>query len=112
MRLQNSSIMRHRVEIWQNKKSDKPNRLGQYEIKPTLYGTAWAGIQPKTYTLLRGRMGDTELLNTTHLIYMRYRTDLTPDMWIMYNGQRYNITYIMDADYSHKRLELYCEVVL
>lgn len=112
MRLQTASILKQRVEIWHNAKSEKPNRLGQYELVPTLYATTWAGIQPKTYTLLRGRTGDTELLNTTHLIYMRYRTDLTPDMWIMYKGQRYNITYIMDMDYTHKRLELYCEVVV
>lgn len=112
MRLQLSSMLRQKVEIWYNGKSDKPNRLGQYEIKPTMLCTAYAGIQPKTGTLLRGRTGDTELLNTTHVIYMRYRTDLTPDMWIMYNGQRYNIIYIMDSDYSHKRLEIYTEVVL
>lgn len=112
MRLQNSSIMKHKVEVWYNSKSETPNRLGQYENKPKLYCTMWAGIQPKTYTLLRGRAGDTELLNTTHIIYTRYRKDLKNDMWIIYKGQRYNITYIMDADFNKKRLEIYTEVVL
>lgn len=112
MRLQNASNLKHRVEVWYNGKSDKPNRLGQYENVPKQLTTMWAAIIPKTYTLLRGRTADTELLNTTHIIQCRYREDITSDMWIMYKGKRYNITYVMDKDFNNKTLEIYCEVVI
>ena len=43
---------------------------------------------------------------------MRYCKDITPDMWFVYDGVRYNILYIMDPYLDHERLEIFCEVLL
>ena len=69
-------------------------------------------VIPQTGSLLSGRTADTTLSRTTHKIVMRYCKDITPDMWFVYDGIRYNILYIMDPYLDHERLEIFCEVLL
>lgn len=107
-----SSMLNKRVEIWHNVKSDTKDRLGQYPTEDKLYRIAYAGVIPQTGSLLSGRAADTTLSRTTHKVVMRYCTDLTADMWFMYEGVRYNILYIMDPYLDHERLEVFCEVVV
>ena len=107
-----STITNKRVEIWHNVKSETTDRLGQYPIVEELYTKISAGIVPQTGNLLNGRVADTTLARTTHKVIMRYRKDITPDMWVMFEGVRYNILYILDPYSNHERLELFCEVLL
>lgn len=107
-----SSMLTKRVEIWHNVKSDTKDRLGQYPTEDKLYKVAYAGVIPQTGSLLNGRAADTTLSRTTHKIVMRYTKNITPDMWFMYDGVRYNILYILDPYLDHERLEVFCEVVV
>lgn len=107
-----SSILNKRIEIWQNVKSDTKDRLGQYPTEDKLYRIAYAALIPQTGSLLNGRAADTTLSRTTHKVVMRYCNDITPDMWFIYDGVRYNILYIMDPYLDHERLEVFCEVVV
>ena len=107
-----SSILNKRVEVWHTVKSTVKDRLGQYPQEDKLYRTAYAGVIPQTGSLLSGRTADTTLSRTTHKIVMRYCKDITPDMWFMYDGVRYNILYIMDPYLDHERFEVFCEVLL
>lgn len=107
-----STELTKRVEFWHNVKHNERNRLGQYPIEPVLYQTVYAAIIPQTGSLLSGRAADTTLSRTTHKIKIRYRNDITPDMWIVYQGVRYDILYVLDPNLNHERLEIFCEVKL
>lgn len=99
-----------RVEIWHRVASDTRNELGQKPVEDRLFDTVYAGIIPQTGSLLTGRTADTDLSRTTHKVIMRYRADLSPDMWIIVEKVRYDILYIMDPFLNHERLEVFCEV--
>lgn len=105
-----STILHTKVERWHNILSDQENDLGQRYLQPTKVGDVWAAVIPQTGTLLRGRVADTTLARTTHKIVIRYDSTLKADEWFVYNGQRYNILYIMDPYLNHERLEVFCEV--
>lgn len=99
-----------RVEIWHSVRSLTKDALGQYPIVDTKYIDTFAAIIPQTGSLLTGRTADTTLSRTTHKIKLRYRNDIVPDMWVMADGVRYDILYILDPNLDHERLELFCEV--
>lgn len=107
-----STMLNKRVEIWHSVKSSTRDELGQYPVVDELYTTVWAGVVPQTGNLLNGRVADTTLARTTHKIIMRYRNDIKPDMWVMFEGVRYNILYVLDPYSNHERLEVFAEVLL
>lgn len=106
-----TSMLNRKIELWHNGKATEKNELGQYDIVDTKLKDIWAGVIPQTGSLLSGRSADTALTETTHKIITRYRTDIKPDMWFVYSGQRYNILYILDPYNNHERLEIFCKVV-
>lgn len=106
-----SSMLNKRLEFWQRGKSDTMNELGQYPITDNLKYTLWGNITPQTGSLLNGRTADTCLTKTTHKITIRYNSDITSDMWVMFNNTRYNILYILDPYEDNERMEIFCEVV-
>lgn len=106
-----SSMLNKRLEFWKRGKASEPNRLGQYPLTEECKFTVWGNITPQTGSLLNGRTGDTTLTKTTHKISVRYNKSITSDMWIMYNGERYDILYILDPYEDNERMEIFCEVV-
>ena len=107
-----STMLNKRVEVWHREKSKTKDELGQYPVEDKLFGTFYAGIVPQTGKLLAGRVADTELARTTHKIVMRYNKNIKEDMWIMHEGVRYDIIYILDPYANHERIEVFCEVVV
>ena len=107
-----ATMMKNRVTFYHNVRSDTRDALGQFPTVDTQYATVWAAILPQTGSLLSGRTAETTLSRTTHKVITRYRADITPDMWIIADGVRYNILYIMDPNLDHERLEIFCEVVI
>lgn len=105
-----SSMLQHIAELWHNVESSEMDELGQYPIVPTLIGNVYCAVVPQTGSLLSGRMADTTLSRTTHKIVIRYRADIKPDMWLVIEGQRYDILYILDPYLNKERLEIFCEV--
>lgn len=106
-----TTMLNRKVEIWCNGKATEKNELGQYDTVETKLKEIWAAVIPQTGSLLSGRSADTEFSQTTHKIVTRYRRDLKPDRWFVYDGQRYNILYILDPYNNHERLEIFCKVV-
>lgn len=107
-----SSMLKDKVTIWRNGLSKEKNALGQRDIVDEKVCTVWAAVIPQTGSLLSGRTAGTELTKTTHKVVIRYRSDVTKDMWITYKGQRYNIIYPLDPYNNRERLEIFCEVLL
>ena len=107
-----STLLQHEAEIHANRKAKEMNELGQFPIVDTVIGNLYCGVIPQTGTLLSGRVADTTLARTTHKIVCRYRDDITPDMWLIIEGQRYDILYVMDPYLNKERLEIFTGVVI
>lgn len=107
-----STLLQHHAEIHANRKSTTMNELGQYPIVDTVIGNMHCGVIPQTGGLLSGRTAETTLARTTHKVVGRYRNDIEPDMWLIIEGQKYNILYVMDPYLNKERLEIFTEVVI
>ena len=90
--------------------AEEKDETGQYPAEEQTVAAVWCQVVPQTGSLLTGRPGETVLARTTHKIVMRYRKDITPDMWVEVDGERYDILYILDPYLKHISLELFCEV--
>ena len=89
---------------------EEKDETGQYPAEEKTVVAVWCQVVPQTGSLLTGRPGETVLARTTHKIVMRYRKDITPDMWVEVEGEKYDILYILDPYLKHISLELFCEV--
>ncbi len=107
-----ASMLQHKAEVMFNGESEVMDDLGTYPIVEKCLDTVYCAVIPQTGSLLSGRVADTTLARTTHKVVTRYRNDITPDMWLMIDGVRYDILYIMDPYLNKERLEIFCEVVV
>lgn len=105
-----ASDLRHRGLIRRMGQGPDRDDLDQFPAEPETVCSVWCAVIPQTGSLLNGRPAETELARTTHKIVMRYRKDITPDMWVEVDGARYDILYVMDPYHDRKTLELFCEV--
>lgn len=106
-----ASILNRKIEIYQPVQGEE-NELGQREIAEKLIDTVYASIVPQTGSMIHGRAADTVLTRVTHKFIIRYRFDLTTDMYIKYEGHRYDIIYLLDPYANHERLEIFTEGVI
>lgn len=103
-----TSQLNRKLELWQRLKSDERDELGQNKICDRFVRYVWAAVIPQTGTLLSGRPADTELSQTTHKIKCRYIREIKSDMWFVYDGEQYDILYILDPYLKHEILEIFC----
>ena len=116
--------LNRRVEIWGRVKAVETNEddetidvideLGQNDFTDTKLVTVWAGVIPRTGSLLTARPADTILSKTTHKIIIRYSAykDLSIKNWIIYQGHRFNIDYILNPYFKNEFLEIFCNEVI
>lgn len=107
-----ASMLQHNAKVMVNKESHEMDELGTYPIVETCHAEVCCAVIPQTGGLLNGRTADTTLSRATHKVITRYRGDIKPDMWLMIEGVRYDILYIMDPYLNKERLEIFCEVVI
>lgn len=105
----NSAKFRHIVEIIEQEKTDKKNKLGEQITRKVVKATIFASFENKTGNMLYGRAGDSKLSNTTHKISYRYENYpyLKETQTIRINNQNYNIEYIDDLDNKHEIIEVF-----
>lgn len=108
--MQTSTRLNRRAEIKVRAKSAQKDELGQYPIIEQTVAEVWCGVIPQTGSMLSGRQADTILTRTTHKVTIRYRDDIRPEMWLMIDGVRYDILYVLDPYVRHEVLEIFCEV--
>lgn len=90
-----ASRLKNRIEIW------TPGEIeGEYGIEPDpkKVKTIWANIVPQSGSLINGE-ANTEYNNTKFKIKVR-KTDLKSSYYIMFQGRRYDIDYIL-PDYKN-----------
>ena len=101
--------MRCRVEIWYN--AQTKNELLEMSNVPTKLFTVWAEIIPQTGKL-QNAQADTILSKVTHKIIIRYNSQIKQDMWIIYKGHKFYISYILNPYFRNESLEIFAEEVI
>lgn len=108
--MQLSTSLNRRCTVKVKERSSEKDRLGQYPIEEKTVCEVPCGVVPQTGSMLSGRQAETILTRTTHKVIIRYRDDIREEMWLMIEGVRYDILYILDPYLRHEQLEIFCEV--
>lgn len=107
---QPSTKLNRIASIMHYAKTEQKDELGQYPVIEAEYARVWAGVTPQTGSMLNNRQADTVLTKTTHKVTIRHMTGLSEDMWLMIDGVRYDILYIINPYLSNETCEIFCEV--
>lgn len=96
-----------RIQIWGKKKVETILKENSYD--DVLLKSCWASIVPKTGSLISGRPADTIVSKTTHMIKIRYNSwpGLKSKDWIIFNGHRYDIDYILNPYFKNEFYEIF-----
>lgn len=98
-----AGMLRHSIE-WQQEQTTPDGMGGQTRAWATV-ATVRAFIKPTTGNE-RWHAMRTEA-NVTHRIFMRYRSDLTPAMRIVYNGRAFQVKAVLNIEERNKWLEVH-----
>ena len=99
------------LELWCNQRTQ--NELLEDGIAPTKIRNVWCEVIPQTGQMQRAQ-ADTLLTNCTHKVKLRYLSgkDITPDMWLMFRGRRFDIKYILNPRLANEDLEIFVQEVI
>lgn len=108
----NPGELNKRINIWGKIIVTTTLKEDSYEdvcLKP-----CWASIVPQTGSLISGRPADTVVSKTTHKIKIRYSSypNLKEDNWIIYNGHRFYIDYILNPYFKNEFYEIFVHEVI
>jgi len=97
-----------RVEVWG--KTKKENAVFETTYEDKKLKTIWAQIVPQTGKL-QAQQADTVLSNTSHKIVCRYNAgkSILIDNWLVYNGERYDINYLLNPYEANEEIEIFVE---
>lgn len=96
-----ASRLNNRLEIWGNTKADTDVGTSNVGV---LIKKAWGKISP-IYGFSSGGEGNTTKSTVNFKIMIR-KTDISTDNWVVYCGQRYDISHIMPNFDSNQYLDL------
>lgn len=104
----NSGDLRHRIEIWENKRTK--NELGETTYEWKKINKIWASVVPQTGKM-QSQQAETILTNVTHKIIIRYSAEpnITKDMQIFHRDHQYEIEYILNPYERDETLEIFCK---
>ncbi len=102
-----ASQLNNRIEIWRDVQIE--GDLGD-TLEPTLLKKVWADMIPTGGSLKDGD-GDTEYSEGAFKIQVR-KGDILKSDWIMYEGQRYDIKYILPNFNKNDRMEIHAVIKL
>lgn len=104
----NPGYLRHKITIQkQNNNSDKQDDYGQPLDIWVDVARSWASINP-----ISGKeifAAETVSSEITHKIKIRYRSGITPDMRIVFNGRIFEIKSIINFQERNIDLQLMCK---
>ena len=109
--MKNPGRLSKRIEIWG--KVEGTNILNQTTLEDKKLKEVWADIVPQTGRLLN-QPADTILSNVTHKVIIRYSAypGLSPEMWLVFKGKRFDIEYILNPYESNDTLEVFARQVI
>lgn len=94
-----------RVTIRQEANTD--DGMGGFTEGWSDIATVWAGIKPRSAKEFLEAEG---LENTlSHTVTIRYRSDVRPDMQVVYDSRHFHITGVVNVEEANRYLQLMCE---
>jgi SPP1 family predicted phage head-tail adaptor len=99
--------LRHRITI--EEKAQAPDGVGGFSETWQTFATVWAEVKP-----LRARerfFAEKIESSITHLVKLRFRFGIDPEMRIMHGGRTLKILGIVNVEERNQWLELSCEEV-
>lgn len=107
----NPAKLRHTIAIYHNVKTT--NERNKTVNKEELLKITKAEIIPQTGKM-QNAQANTILTNVTHKIIVRYPSNkmLSTDMFIMFQGKRFDIIYILNPYFKNETLEVFVEEVI
>lgn len=104
--------LKHKIEIWGNKKTK--NELGEVSYMfELLQSNVAAEIIPQTGSLMI-QQAETILTNVTHKIILRYQTEkrINQNMQIRYKEHVFKIKYILNPYFKNEKLEIFVQELI
>lgn len=103
---------RFKVDVWG--KVEFKNEMLETDYTPEKIMSLWAEVIPQTGSMGKRQGVETLLTNVTHKVVVRYHSakDVKQDMWIMYQGHRLDIRFILNPYFLNETLEIFCEEVI
>lgn len=99
-----------RIEVYS--KTPIENELGEKDFSYFLVKKIWAEIVPTTGSK-QDYQGNTERIAISHKITIRKNAiELTPDMYFIFDGQRYDINYYIPNYKLNNSVEVFCGLVV
>ena len=110
MKIMEAGKLKHRIEVWGREEYQNDFLETDYRNKKIM--TIWSEIIPQTGNMQRAQ-AETILTKCTHKVKVRYRSgkNITPDMWLIFRGKRFDIRYILNPYFSNESLEIFVEEV-
>jgi len=101
----NPGELRHRITIQQL--SSSQDTYGENVDTWVDVATVYAAVNP-----ISGRelfAAEKENSEITHRVKIRYRSGITPDMRVLFEGREFSIMYVIDYKERHIELQLMCK---
>lgn len=95
------------IEIWLNVEQTNKNRLGNKEVIPTKIATIFANVEVIAETTLVTSSTPTHKISW---IYDNYNQIIPHKHWIVYEGTRFDIDYVIDNNLRHEELQIFAMV--
>lgn len=104
MRTMNIGKLNTRLKFY--KLGDETDQIGQKVHRLTLVRECWGSLYP-----VRGNeFYEVQKIqsNVTHKCYVRYTDQIDESCSIVYADHTFSIESVIDVDFEHKMLEIYC----
>ena len=98
------------IEIYEIKKGETVNRLGEKEEKEVFFFFFFACIETRVGGLLTGRPADTIMTSVTHKISWDYNNfpEIRPDKHVIkYRGHTFKVNYSIDDGFKNEELQVF-----
>lgn len=106
----NRGKYKHYIEIYEVKKGETVNRLGEKDEKEVKVAGLFACIETRVGGLLTGRPADTVMTSVTHKISWDYNNfpEIRPDKHIIkYCGHTFKVNYSIDDGFKNEELQVF-----
>ena len=98
------------IEIYEIKKGDTVNRLGEKKEVEEKVAQLFACIETRVGGLLTGRPADTVMTSVTHKMSWDYNNfpEILPDKHIIkYQGHTFKVNYSIDNGFKNEELQVF-----
>lgn len=100
--------LKHRITF--QKLEQTKNEFGEMLGQWSDFKTVWADVRPVSgRQFFAAKQINNEI---SHNIYIRYNSELLPNMRIKYKERTFDILYLMNVNEENKLMQIYCKEII